>query len=769
MNIMKRYILILAAMFLALRAGAQITLTQEQQDSLFEALLKQVMVDPDSADTRFRHSIHTITRTYGDSIAVRWAPDDYASWYVMNGCGYVIKRICYDDSGQDADTLAIVMPATLEEFERFAQNDTLAAAAAQVLYGESTILNGAEVLPGSADELMMVYDDQQNIYGMAMMIAELRADIAQAMGLMYIDRDVKPGLQYDYVVSPNVHDSIYPVRAFMAGGKVNEPYKKETFPFAPVDSVIDETSILLKWPYTEHSAYDIERRRVSSDTINILRRDDNRWEKLNAFPYISFEQAGGDGRSDRIYVDTPREPGIYEYRLRGYDSFGDCTLPGASCTVALRDVTPPAAPRIRHIEILRPDDGVYAEISWRLESKDDDLAGLIPMYYHPMLNEWIPMVEQMLLPTDTLFTANVSGLETSEITVAAVDTAQNISYGLPQMIRIADLVPPAPPTNVRSVISPEGVVMLAWSPSESTDVSHYHVYEANDTLHRFLPVPDVYQLRDTFYIDTLDTHLADLFHYYMVRAVDWSGNVSEFTPIHERYRPNFIQPSTCIIDSLWQDDNGIYMDWTTAPEEDIALYRVFRRLGTEGQWTLVGRFEKGEWTEPTLHVEDHPEYNQTQRYYYAVEGINMSGVSSGLSMQVSFRHRGPLVMDVPIKLDGTYREDYGCVVLAWSHDTLPSADPHHFIIYKTEDMEDDDSFKPFVTASADERDTYDYRLQQEHSARYFVMILYEDGRRTTASDVITVTRPKARQLDDKEKERLKKQRKENGTGRLNDL
>ena len=84
-------------------------------------------------------------------------------------------------------------------------------------------------------------------------------------------------------------------------------------------------------------------------------------------------------------------------------------------------------------------------------------------------------------------------------------------------------------------------------------------------------------------------------------------------------------------------------------------------------------------------------------------------------------------------------------------------------------MDDDDSFKPFVTASADERDTYDYRLQQEHSARYFVMILYEDGRRTTASDVITVTRPKARQLDDKEKERLKKQRKENGTGRLNDL
>ncbi|MBQ2136941.1 MAG: hypothetical protein II430_03220, partial [Selenomonas sp.] len=283
------------------------SLTQEQQDSLFEALLKQVMVDPDSADTRFRHSIHTITRTYGDSIAVRWAPDDYASWYVLNGCGYVIKRICYDDSGQDADTLAIVMPATLEEFEHFAQNDTLAAAAAQVLYGESTILNGAEVLPGSADELMMVYDDQQNIYGMAMMIAELRADIAQAMGLMYIDRDVKPGLQYYYVVSPNVHDSIYPVRAFMAGGKVNEPYKRETFPFAPVDSVIDETSILLKWPYTEHSAYDIERRRVSSDTINILRRDDNRWEKLNAFPYISFEQAGGDGRSDRIYVDTPRE------------------------------------------------------------------------------------------------------------------------------------------------------------------------------------------------------------------------------------------------------------------------------------------------------------------------------------------------------------------------------------------------------------------------------------------------------------------------------
>lgn len=766
---MRRYILILAGMFMVFGASAQSTLTQEQQDSLFEALQRQVMTEPDSADARFFHSIHAITRTYGDSIAVRWAPDDYASWYVLNGYGYIIKRICYDDPEQDSDTLAIVTTASLEEFERFAANDTLAAAAAQVIYGESTILNGAEVLPGSSDELMMVYDDQQNIYGMAMMIAELRSDIAQAMGLMYIDRDVKPGLKYDYVVKPNVHDSIYPVRAFMAGGKANEPYKRETFPYAPADSVIDDVSVLLKWPYTGHSAYDIERRRVSNDTINILKRDDNRWTRLNAFPYISFEQAGGDGRSDRIYVDTPEESGIYEYRLRGYDSFGDVTLPGASCTVALRDVLPPAAPRLRRIEILRPDDGVFAEIHWALESADADLAGLIPMYYHPMLNEWIPLTEQMLPPTDTVFTANVSGLETSEITVAAVDTAQNISYGLPQTIRIADMVPPSPPTNVRSVISPEGVVMLVWSPSESQDVSHYQVYEANDTLHRFLPVPDVYQLRDTFYVDTLDTHLADLFHYYMVRAVDWSGNVSEFTPVHERYRPNYTQPSTCIIDSIWQDDNTIYMDWTTAPEEDIALYRVFRRLGSEGHWTLVERFEKGQWAEPLLHIEDSPAYNQQDRYYYAVEGINMSGVSSGLSMQVSFRHRGPMVMDVPIKLDGVYREDYGCVVLAWSHDSLPSNDPHHFVIYRSEDMVDDSGFKPFVTASADERSTYDYRLTEEHSARYFVMILYEDGRRTTTSDVITVTRPKSKPLDDKEKERIKKQRKENGTGRINDF
>jgi len=766
---MKRLITISLTILAALTAVAQDVQTESEEDRMFRSLLDQVLVQTDTADHRFRHEIHSITRTYGDSIAVRWAPDDYAAWYVMNGYGYVVRRICYDDASQDADTLAIVMPATLDEFRVFAETDTLAAAAAQVLYGESTILNTAEVLPGSSDEIMALYDDQQNIFGLAMMIAELRSDLAQAMGLMYVDRDVKPGLTYDYLVSPNVPDSIYPVRAFLAGGKVNEPYVREEFPYAPTDSVVDDISVLLKWPFTGHSAYDIERRRVSADTINILRRDDNRWEKLNSYPYISFEQAGGDGRAERIYVDTPKDPGIYEYRLRGYDSFGDVTLPGGTCRVTLRDVIPPAAPRLRHIEILRPDDGVYADIRWQLESVDDDLAGLIPMYYQPVLQEWLPLVDEMLPPTDTAYTANVSGFETSQITVAAVDTAQNISYGLPQLIRIADLVPPEPPTALRSAISPEGVVMLTWTPSASGDVSHYQVYEANDTLHRFLPVPEVYQLRDTFYVDTLDMHLADLYHYYMVRAVDWSGNVSEFTPVHQRYRPNFIQPSTCVIDSLWQDDNTLYMDWMTAPEEDVVLYRVFRRLGTEGNWTLVGRYEKGDWTEPLLHVEDSPEHNQTGRYYYAVEGVNMSGVSSGLSMQVSFRHRGPLVLDVPIKLEAAYREDYGCAVLVWSHDTLPSKDPWHYVIYKTVETGEDAEFKPFITASQGETTTNDYRLQEEQSARYFVMILFEDGRRTTTSEVITVTRPKARAMDEKEKERIRKMRKDSGIGRLNDF
>ena len=70
----------------------------------------------------YQSQIHLLARTYGDSIVLRWAPEDYASWQYLNAVGVDIYRIpIADGKKQDAqlriDTLAHrLKPATLEQW-----------------------------------------------------------------------------------------------------------------------------------------------------------------------------------------------------------------------------------------------------------------------------------------------------------------------------------------------------------------------------------------------------------------------------------------------------------------------------------------------------------------------------------------------------------------------------------------------------------------------------------------------------------------------------
>lgn len=743
-------------------------------DTLYD-YYKKLKHEQDSIDAEVeevRFNLQMLARSYGDSIVIRWAPDEYVPWKFLNGKGVWLIRYEAEPKkpGEDedegevkelaGDTLALLKPMNKYEFAKlFSDTDTMAFAAMQTIFGEGTKLGNTRSAPNSAGSIMEVYEEQQNVFGMAMVIAERRADISAAMGLRYVDKKVKRGATYTYYLTPNLTPDVLKVSPAMVDIE-NLPFEPKPCTLELEDSIAAVDGILLSWPYTnDYSSFDIERRKQGQKD----------WVVLNKKPYLSMVMDLFEGdEPPGLYADTGVEPGTYTYRLRGYDSFGDKSGPGPEHEVTLPDLLPPAPPRIKLITIERGDTTITARIDWHKDEIEPDLIGYIPFYQYGTpenLEElaeedrntnvedstlyggrWVPLVQdRVLAPTDSSVVVDVRGLSTGMVTIAAVDSAMNMTYAMPMPMRIEDLEPPMPPTNLRGLVSAEGVVTLGWTPSRSPDTYYYEVFMANDTTHTFVLVPNQQQYTDTLFKDTLSLEVNHPFKYYKVRTIDWAGNNSEFTEPLRVVRPNFNAPSECFIDTSWVTQDSIYMRWVISPEKDLDKVRVFRRLSNEAQWTMIQTFYQDEVNgKSTIEVVDRPEPNQTIRYYYAIEAINMTGVSTGLSMQTCYLFQGQRMFDIPIKLDGGWREDKKRVVLAWdAPEELPIVAPYHFVLSRQ--LEGEDFFRSYRSIKSDQRSFEDRRMKPGESTVYRLEILFEDGRRSTPSNEVKVTVPKEKE------------------------
>ena len=126
------------------------------------------------------------------------------------------------------------------------------------------------------------------------------------------------------------------------------------------------------------------------------------------------------------------------------------------------------------------------------------------------------------------------------------------------------------------------------------------------------------------------------------------------------------------------------------------------------------------------------------------ETFNMTGVSTGLSMQTCYLFQGQRIFDVPIKLDAQWREDKGRVYIAWeAPEELPIIAPYHFVLSRQ--LEGEDFFRAYRSINSDQTSFEDKRLKPGESTVYRLEILFEDGRRTTPSNEVKVTVPKKKE------------------------
>ena len=246
---------------------------------------------------------------------------------------------------------------------------------------------------------------------------------------------------------------------------------------------------------------------------------------------------------------------------------------------------------------------------------------------------WKELTPELIPVSDTVYTVNVSDLTTSQVTVAAYDSAQNVSYSMTHIMRVTDLAAPDAPENFRYEVldNKAGTVRLTWT-APSMDVDYYELAFANDTTHQFMlrKIPGDSLLRDTTFVDTLAVDVNQKYIYYKVRAVDYASNEGEYTVPLEVIRPSMIQPAVPHIDSVWVDQvKGVYMRWACSNEQQVSHHVLMRRLAGTQKWTTIGVYNGDSLRAAgsIVEVNDVPEYVRRNRYEYAMESFSYAGIS----------------------------------------------------------------------------------------------------------------------------------------------
>ncbi|MBQ0022031.1 MAG: hypothetical protein KBT29_02200 [Prevotellaceae bacterium] len=690
---------------------------------------------------RVTAQIHMLARTYRDSIVIRWAGEDYITQRKLNQSGVNLYRL--DLTEYRFDTLAYgLKPWSLEQMRAvYPESDSVAYMAMGLLYGENGMTpDQTRNEPGSLGAYLELHDDQQARFGFGVLLSEWRRDIADRMAMRYVDLDVVPGHKYEYVLQPTEIDSLSSI--VMGAGHlpevVNEPYKKENYDIQLGDSIVGPFSVRLWWIDKTHSTYEIERRKVGTAE----------WTRVNSMPYLMMS-ISMEGNDDCFFKDIVPEAGDYEYRVFAHDAFGDLTNPSPTHKVHVPDIVGPKSPLIRYIEINHTDStdlskGVTATFHIEKDSIEDDFMGFMPMYYNQKVtgNEWKKLAKDYFGANDTVFTVDVTGLPAGMVTVGAFDNEGNGSYSIPQLMSLKDVKAPDAPRNFKAVANAnDGTITLTWD-SDEDDIEYYEVAFANDTTHKFMLKTEG-KLKEKMFVDSVDMTVNQKYIYYKVRAIDYSTNEGDYTPVLQVVRPSILPPSEAHLESSSVEDDGIHMRWGCGNDQQLDYHLLLRRLESRpNDWTVIARWDADSVNAlgGMVDVVDRPEYNRDDRYVYAVCTFGLNGMDV-LSTQLSMAWEGDALFEWKIKLFGDFDEKEGCTILAWElDDKLPFKGEWYYCIFKKQ--ENDTRPKFLISADANKRSHTNYILRSGESADFYIMIQYKDGRKSFPSNTVTIKAPK---------------------------
>lgn len=686
---------------------------------LFVALLIVVALLPRSAQgqsnsEKEQHRLSVVSRPYADKVILKWFPPRRSIWKEGLSKGYDIYRRTLYTEGQwvkDAEEIRLndkpIMPASDEEWET-AVDSTEDAHGAFFALGKDSLSKEA---PADIHEAWQRGKNENMVFAMALLMADMHLIVAQLTGMSFQDDDVTKGEKYQYIV--RLHDS---QQGASAEGKhyvdTDEEYRIPQ-PYS-LDVKFNDKMAQLEWNnvYTNFSfAY-----------YNIYRskRKNRGYEKVNKLPFVGLKSA--KMRDDRMayYTDTVPEIGTtYYYKIEGISSFGEASefserFSGAAylllkyAPIFTRDTA---------------DNRGHVHLAWEMDSVDKESVKGYELLRAGHPNGTFESMTDEPLDGDELTFTDVEPLRSGYYKVCANGHAGDRKCTAPRGVLLEDSIPPAPPEWIEAETDTTGKIYLSWKANKETDLEGYRLFRADheeDEYRRVSPE----SLMDTTYTDTVSLKIATSWVWYKIVAFDNHYNTSEYSQVLKVPRPDINPPTKPVFSDFTSTDKGVELKWHNSSSHDLSRTALLRKGPLDVNYRPMKIFNVedsvSQWTDST--TKDRKFYH----YTLVAEDINELRSDSAVAIRIKQK---PRMGKGEIKRLRTFvSREHKKIKLSWDYKGDP---PEDFVIYRAGEEE---PLKFYAKVKGREREYYDDRLTPDTQYTYVMVARLPGGAITKRSE-----------------------------------
>ena len=400
------------------------------------------------------------------------------------------------------------------------------------------------------------------------------------------------------------------------------------------------------------------------------------------------------------------------YRLRGQDYLG-----GRS--VKYSEVRGQGAEDIRFSPLLthtEQTDSNYAVIYWDYDQETADLVAEFRIVQTDSTDGNYEVAMEGIAPTARKAVVPMK-FRSNFFRVQAVSEQGTVYSSFESLVMAYDVSPPVMPADFTGYIDTNGMAHLSWVVSEEPDLAGFYLFKGNDpNMDLAMITPD--HLPGPTHIDSVDMVDPVETVYYQLRALDFRGNGSEFTPILALKKPDVYPPAPPQIKDVGNKNGAITLRWTTSPSSDVAAYQLYKRKVEDTEdFALIG-----EWD-----LTDFPnEYRDTlveagPAYTYKLRAVDDDGLVSPFSVPVSARLRD-FGLRPPIQnLTLTGNAEERTIAVNWDY----NQSPREFYLYRGTQSQPVSLLR---VLAGENRTFIDRNVKKNVEYRYLLRAVFPDGK-----------------------------------------
>ncbi len=501
----------------------------------------------------------------GNSIKLRWAIDDVASWKSLNQHGYIIAReirvkngIALSDyeSLQTRDTL--VAPLLPADAANWAEDDMYARVAKKSLYDTSYDVEVPETIDLNYIRDYQAQEDSKLMF--AHFSADQDFEVAKKLALAFEDTDVLSNHKYRYFVIPFNSESNTKFGLIEVETLDADAFAAPTI----LRGISFDKAIGIEWDATDiasrYMSYDIER---SMDGIS--------FETVNEVPFIYF--AEGDDIRAAMYVDSVElNKQNYIYRVAGHTPFG--TLSMYSDTIhAMAWPDRMDGLYISQAEPIFQSANDAVLLNWSLPEEFTEMQNVASYEIYrseDMIGQYDLVSEFPLSPSKTSF-VDEDPLDEGFYRVVATDINDHVYVSNTELAQKPDTIAPAIPINLTGHYLNKENFELSWDEVTDEDLKGYRVFYSNQRDGNYTQLTLDY-ISNTYYSGYTDPSIKADSVFVRVLAEDQRSNHSDLSEPLALSRPDNVPPGNPDITQAMPTPEGVRIGWKYSSDEEVTHY-----------------------------------------------------------------------------------------------------------------------------------------------------------------------------------------------------